>query len=1304
MDPGESSKTPNRDAVSQLYQAVIAGDENLVKELLGHNKNIAQASDGGGRTVLHVAVEHAQLSLIPILLDHGADIEALDPLGRTLLHQAVGCNNVPLSTLLLECGANVEATTSDSEKPLWIAANHGYELVAKVLLQYKADVESFNTESGTTALFEAVNRGHVGLIKLLLDNGADTDARRVVPQTVQERMRQGPPRPAMSPALPHLPGGGALPPPPPPPVRIPGYHPGVAHPHQALKFKKSSLPGGIFQKSVSTPRRRKPEIVSVLPPRPASSEGPRPLAGQVQSHPMFAHPHHMPRSRRPIQPSQGLPPLPPPPVTLAPQPGQPKEDRERPLHRAVMNGNIEIVKLLLQHGADIGIRGKDGRSAQQVADEQNVAELAALLRSGLLLEGPAIKNEEAKQRDLPSVDSQALPPPRGNPAKMAACKAFEATIIEFYTEDREQRYQQSAPIYELLYGKGPQGILGAERPESVAGKTANFTWYHLPANNMEWVEGLMTRLSMSHNADTTMNEKFKEKLGIFRRKTQKGIKEPRPSFMRPHSREITDDASRKGNHAGATTNSSMFAFCHPKPRLERKSEEATESKATFPAAPDPATSGIHHDHVEDPHSATRETEAVQTQVHDTEGKEPEKPETGVYEQHPASPQSRNKSNQSKQPQQHQDEPLDRTHPYLHLIRGYFQQGMAGETTSWQPRRSLDAYFYHHLPSTMHRDGDQVVLRYTRNHQLPVRIFMVDQLWMWILGDRTIITCSALNFDSWIVEAQSKAGKSGNINSRWALAREDPMNAHQKVLRHLKSPHRQPVTSVHDLACLITDTCTSLFDQHNIQDEFQFLDFFEREIARLSDLAMRRLEDFRRSLELARPDDGLPNTLKTIDIEGDIAFLIEAQDICDELEILRTVLRDQNDTLTEMKQILITKGQPKWTGSRVSRLHQQRVDRMQQIATSTKESLYHLLDLKQKQANFSEAIYARRQAEETTQQTRLAADNSEVTANQLKIMTKQAEETGRQSQTLTVFTVVTITFLPSSFMAAVFAIGLDAFPLDDNGKLPLGYFLRYLFAVSCAVTIPLIFIAFNLPRIAAWWSRVKRRTGRIWSEDPGILWTGAIGPVAALAVEGSVVAAIWTAPLAAGIKAAVTACISLVIAVAVCLFVLQALSLSAQRRWRQLDETDSDDASSPLPWFIYCETKRIKASQTHTFPRKTEYKSLIENVESRSYESVVTFVMEFASKIDAALRKCAFKTFDPKPFNKRRRTSSSDDAEHDSHDPVVASSHDAGIRPNLPLAPDADTGHSPVPVAPGADAGNSVGTLPTSLIPVRCRPL
>jgi hypothetical protein len=75
------------------------------------------------------------------------------------------------------------------------------------------------------------------------------------------------------------------------------------------------------------------------------------------------------------------------------------------------------------------------------------------------------------------------------------------------------------------------------------------------------------------------------------------------------------------------------------------------------------------------------------------------------------------------------EPPERNlHEYL--LRGYYTPG----TTNYQPRRSLDQYIYADIEATSHRDDDQVVSRYTRagSHSTP-KMFMVDQLWLWVLG-------------------------------------------------------------------------------------------------------------------------------------------------------------------------------------------------------------------------------------------------------------------------------------------------------------------------------------------------------------------------------------------------------------------------------------------------------------------------------------------------------------------------------------------------------------------------------------------
>jgi ankyrin repeat protein len=476
------------DAVSRLHRAVIAGDESLVQQLLGQDEDLVEARDAAGRTALHIAAEHARLVLIPLLLDHGADIDALDASGRTVLHHAVSRNNLALSTLLLEHGANVEATTSDGEKPLWIAASRGHESVAESLLQCEADVEAFNPKSGTTALFEAVNRGDAGLVKLLLDNGADIDSRR------HGSGPQGARKDGASDTEPE-------------PQRQPAHHRRsekihlvpVHNEHVLHRRRRTPSKGLLHYLAGPDPRMKKRTTkrwyrVEAAYRRPGGPFSPPPSAW-IPGHMPTSYQHDPAGSdvwweepvRRAYSPP--LPPQDPAPGTVPPRTDQlpPEADREVPLHRAVLSGNADMVKLLLQHGADIGIRGKDGRSAQQVAEEQGMRELAALLQSGLLLEGPDITQQDKGKRPQgmpPPLVPRALPPPRHNAAKMAACRCFEATMVEFYTEGREQRYQQSAPVYEVLYGKGPKAILDAGRPVTVAGKTPKFTWYHLPANNV----------------------------------------------------------------------------------------------------------------------------------------------------------------------------------------------------------------------------------------------------------------------------------------------------------------------------------------------------------------------------------------------------------------------------------------------------------------------------------------------------------------------------------------------------------------------------------------------------------------------------------------------------------------------------------------------------------------------------------------------------------------------------------------------------------------------------------------------------
>ena len=72
-------------------------------------------------------------------------------------------------------GIDINGQNELGEKPLFKAALHGYHDIVKVLLQYGANVNARNGCLGKTALIAASETGHAKICELLLESGADID-------------------------------------------------------------------------------------------------------------------------------------------------------------------------------------------------------------------------------------------------------------------------------------------------------------------------------------------------------------------------------------------------------------------------------------------------------------------------------------------------------------------------------------------------------------------------------------------------------------------------------------------------------------------------------------------------------------------------------------------------------------------------------------------------------------------------------------------------------------------------------------------------------------------------------------------------------------------------------------------------------------------------------------------------------------------------------------------------------------------------------------------------------------------------
>jgi ankyrin repeat protein len=153
--------------------AAMRKDPAAVRALVKDGKDV-NAAQGDGMTALHWAAMNGDADLTSTLLYAGANVRATTRLGGyTALHLAAQAGEVPAIARLIAGGANAGAVTATGATPLMLAAASGNADAVTLLLEQNADANATESANGETALMFAAALDRVDAIRQLLAHGAD---------------------------------------------------------------------------------------------------------------------------------------------------------------------------------------------------------------------------------------------------------------------------------------------------------------------------------------------------------------------------------------------------------------------------------------------------------------------------------------------------------------------------------------------------------------------------------------------------------------------------------------------------------------------------------------------------------------------------------------------------------------------------------------------------------------------------------------------------------------------------------------------------------------------------------------------------------------------------------------------------------------------------------------------------------------------------------------------------------------------------------------------------------------------------
>ena len=159
----------------RLINAVKSRDTVTVRTLLKQHAD-PNTPDVDGTTPLIWAAHNGDSEIGRLLISAGANVKVTNRYGVTALVEAATIGDVAMMEVLLKAGADPNATYGAGETPLMLAARTGNVNAVKLLIDRGSNVNGADEFKGYTPLMFAATENQPEVARLLIEHGADVNA------------------------------------------------------------------------------------------------------------------------------------------------------------------------------------------------------------------------------------------------------------------------------------------------------------------------------------------------------------------------------------------------------------------------------------------------------------------------------------------------------------------------------------------------------------------------------------------------------------------------------------------------------------------------------------------------------------------------------------------------------------------------------------------------------------------------------------------------------------------------------------------------------------------------------------------------------------------------------------------------------------------------------------------------------------------------------------------------------------------------------------------------------------------------